>query len=193
MSIILLNSTLVLFAASIVAHAGAPPSKTLDDFNKTRSAGTWMNVNDGVMGGVSRGGHRVSPEHTLVFKGEISLENNGGFSSIRTSGETLDLSGYDGLEIKVKGDGRMYYLTTRASGRRMLAFWSPIQTVKGEWQVLRVPFDAFYATYMGKTIPVMKLNTKKVTSVGLMLYDKKAGPFALEVDSIKAYKNIEVE
>jgi NADH dehydrogenase [ubiquinone] 1 alpha subcomplex assembly factor 1 len=193
MNIILLNSSLILFAASIASHAGEAPSKTLDDFKKTQAAGSWMSVNDGVMGGLSRGGPQVSKEHKLVFKGEISLENNGGFSSIRTRGKKLDLSGYDGLEIKVKGDGRMYYLTARASGRRMLAFWSPVQPSKGEWAVIRIPFDAFYATYMGKKIPVMKLNTKNVTSVGLMLYDKKAGSFVIEADYIKAYKNTEVD
>jgi monofunctional biosynthetic peptidoglycan transglycosylase len=148
-----------------------------------------MSVNDGVMGGLSRGGPKVTDKHKLLFKGEISLENNGGFSSIRTRGKTLDLTAYDGLEIKVKGDGRMYYLTTRAGGNRMLAFWSPVQPPKGEWAVIRVAFDSFDATYFGKKIPVMKLNTKNITSVGFMLYDKKAGPFAIEVEYIKAYKD----
>ena len=193
MNIIILNSILVLFAASVISHADEPTSKTLDDFDKTQAAGTWKSVNDGVMGGLSKGGPKVSKQQKLVFKGNISLENNGGFSSIRTAGKTMDLSTYDGIEIKVKGDGRMYYLTTRSNGRRMLAFWSPIQPPKGEWSVIRIPFNAFYATYMGKKIPMIKLNKKKVSSVGFMLYDKKAGPFAIEAEYIRAYKNTEVD
>ncbi len=45
-----------------------------------------MGVNDGVMGGLSKGDPAVSKQQKLVFKGGISLENNGGFSSIRTNG-----------------------------------------------------------------------------------------------------------
>lgn len=193
MNIIILNGILILFAASTVSHADIAISKTLDDFDKNQAAGTWTSVNDGVMGGLSKGAPKVSKQHNLIFKGVISLENNGGFSSIRTQGKTMDLSAYDGIEIKVKGDGRMYYFTTRSSGRRMLAFWSPIQPPKDEWTVIRIPFDSFYATYMGKKIPAMRLNIKKITSVGLMLYDKKAGPFAIEAECIGAYKNVEVD
>jgi NADH dehydrogenase [ubiquinone] 1 alpha subcomplex assembly factor 1 len=191
MNTVILNTILVIFSTGIFAHADEPASKTLDDFKTTRAAGSWKSINDGVMGGLSKGGPNVSKGRKLVFKGEISLKNNGGFSSIRTSGKTMDLSAYDGIEIRVKGDGRMYYLTARSNGRRMLAYWSPIQPPKGEWTVIRVPFDSFYASYLGKKITALKLNSKKVTSVGLMLYDKKAGPFGIEVDSIRAYKNTE--
>ena len=193
MTLIILNGILALFAASVIAHADEPTSKTLDDFDKTQTAGTWKSINDGVMGGLSKGGPKVSKQHNLVFKGDISLENNGGFSSIRTAGKTMDLSAYDGIEIKVKGDGRMYYLTTRSNGRRMLAYWSPIQPPKDEWVVIRVPFDTFYATYFGKKLPALKLNTSKVTSIGFMLYDKKAGPFAIEAKYMRAYKDIAVD
>ena len=193
MNIILLNTTLLLYAASVASQAADPNSKTLDDFKTTQAAGTWMSVNDGVMGGLSQGGPKVSKQHNLVFKGDISLENNGGFSSIRTRGTTMDLSTYDGIEIKVKGDGRLYYLTTRSNGRRMLAYWSPIQPPKDEWVVIRIPFNTFYATYFGKKLPALKLNSRKVTSIGLMLYDKKSGPFVIETEYMKAYKNVEVD
>lgn len=189
MNIILLNSILILCTATVASQAVEPHHKTLDDFKKIQEAGTWISVNDSVMGGISQGGPTFSKKRQLVFSGKISLENNGGFSSIRTRGETMNLSAYDGIEMKVKGDGRMYYLTTRSNGRRMVAFWSPIQPPKGEWSVIRIPFNAFYATYMGKKVPLMKLNTKNISSVGFMLYDKKSGPFTLETDYIRAYKN----
>lgn len=187
MNIIIFNSLLVLFSASLCAQVKQEPAATLEDFDAHHAAGTWKSINDGVMGGLSKGSPLISNKR-LLFKGEISLENNGGFSSIRTSGKTHDLSDYDGIEIRVRGDGRKYYLTARANGRRMLAYWSPIQPPKGKWTVIRVPFKSFYATYFGKKIPALKLNTKKVTSVGFMLYDKKAGPFAIEIDYLGTYK-----
>jgi NADH dehydrogenase [ubiquinone] 1 alpha subcomplex assembly factor 1 len=192
MNTILLNSSLFLFSSSILALADTQETKLLDDFKPSKANNSWISVNDGVMGGLSQGGPEISKDHKLEFKGEISLENNGGFSSIRTRGTSLDLSSYDGIEIKIKGDGRMYYLTARSNNKRMLAYWSPIQPPKNEWVTIRVPFDSFYASYFGKKVPFLKLNTQKITSLGFMLYDKKSGPFALEVDHIMAYKEAEV-
>lgn len=193
MNTLLSNTLLFLFSSSLMTQADEPNSKLLDDFKTTSTIGTWISVNDGVMGGLSKGGPKINQEKKMVFKGEISLANNGGFSSIRTRGSVLSLSNYNGLEIKIKGDGRMYYLTSRSNSKRMLAFWSPIQPAKNEWTVIRVPFDSFYATYFGKKIPMMSLNTKKITSIGLMLYDKQGGSFEIETEYIKAYKDDEVE
>ena len=183
-----IKSIICLLSTTLLVKADLVTTKTLDDFDSTRVIGNWMTVNDGVMGGLSKGGSVVSKKNTLMFNGKISLQNNGGFSSVRTSGKTHDLSAYTGIELKVKGDGRKYYLTTRTGGNRMLAYWSPIQPAKGEWAIVRIPFKSFYATYFGNKVPTFKLNTKKVSSVGFMLYDKKDGDFQIEVESIKVYK-----
>ncbi|MFC4990981.1 CIA30 family protein [Rubritalea tangerina] len=148
----------------------------------------WRAVNDGVMGGLSQGGAAVDESGRLVFEGKISLENNGGFSSIRSSGREMDLSGFEGIELKVKGDGRKYYLTARTKGGWRVAFWSPIQPAKGEWVTVKVPFSDFYATSFGRKLPGVKFKTDQITSIGFMLYDKKDGDFHLEVESIGAYK-----
>ncbi|MEO1858227.1 MAG: CIA30 family protein [Rubritalea sp.] len=171
----------------VVAPLMAEGTKVLEQFDETKLELQWQAVNDGVMGGLSRGRFDVKEYSALSFTGDISLKNNGGFSSIRSYGMTYDLSKYTGIELRVKGDGRMYYLTSRCNGGRMLAYWSPIQPEVGKWVTLKIPFSSFYATSFGRKIPSIKLNTKKVTSVGFMLYDKKAGEFKLEVDWIKAY------
>lgn len=41
----------------------------------------WQAINDNVMGGVSQGNIHFSDNYA-VFSGEISLENNGGFTSV---------------------------------------------------------------------------------------------------------------
>lgn len=161
----------------------------LDHFDSKIKGLRWTTVNDGVMGGLSQGDSYLKEPSSLEFKGAISLDNNGGFSSIRTYGSSHQLSQYEGIELRVKGDGRKYYLTSRCNGGQMLAYWSPIQPEKGKWVTVKVPFTSFYATSFGRKIPGLKLNTKKVTSLGFMLYDKKAGDFSLEVDWITAYKD----
>ncbi len=174
---------LIFIAESVMAE----DTKILEQFDGTQQKLNWQAVNDGVMGGRSKGNFNLKEPSSLLFSGAISLENNGGFSSIRSFGSTYDLSRFEGISLRVRGDGRKYYLTARSGGGRTLAYWSPIQPEKGKWLTVNVPFTSFYATSFGRRIPVIKLNTKKVTSIGFMLYDKKAGQFELEIDWIKAY------
>ena len=70
----------------------------------------WRVVNDGVMGGLSEGNVAFTEAGELVFVGNLSLENNGGFSSIRSNKVSLDFSRAEGLARRVKGDGRTYQL-----------------------------------------------------------------------------------
>lgn len=148
----------------------------------------WRSVNDTVMGGRSQGSSYVTEAGNVIFTGEISLKNNGGFSSVRTFGGKYDLSDYEGVTVKVRGDGRKYYFTARMNDRSRLAFWFPIQTKAGEWATFKVPFSSFYATSFGRKIKGVKLNSENITSFGLMLYDKKDGEFNVELESVKVYK-----
>ena len=77
----------------------------------------WYVVNDNVMGGRSDGDFRIE-EGELHFAGRTNTDG-GGFSSIRTDAVELDLAGYDGIRLRVKGDGRRYTwrLTTTARWR----------------------------------------------------------------------------
>ena len=80
----------------------------------------WRVVDDGVMGGLSQGKREIGDDGILRFFGTLSLENNGGFSSLRTGNVRMDLGGADGIVLRVKGDGRTYQLrfsTVRPSKR----------------------------------------------------------------------------
>lgn len=176
-----------LVSGALCASAFAGDTKTLMDFDQTPGP-AWEVVNDGVMGGLSRGDFELQAGGTLVFSGAISLENNGGFSSIRTRAERLDAKGFDGLELRVKGDGRGYKVSLRTAGiPRMVAYWAELKTTPGVWTRVRIPFSRWVPTAFGRELPGPKLNVSRLDSVGFMLYDKKAGPFRLEVDRISAY------
>ena len=178
------KATVGILLGSVVPLLAEPELNLVRDTEQQK----WKSVNDTVMGGVSKGESVLTAQSNRLFKGVISLENNGGFASIRTSGAKYDLSEYTGLEIKVKGDGRLYYLTARNSSRGTFAYWSPVQPANGKWETYQIPFKSFYATSFGRKIPKLKLNTKKIMSVGFMLFDKKDGAFSLEIESIRPYK-----
>lgn len=149
----------------------------------------WRTVNDNVMGGKSQGDFQTTDRGTLLFSGTTSLRNNGGFSSIRTRRQPLDLKGYDGLEVRVRGDGRTYKVALRTSrATRWISYWAELPTVAGEWQVTRIPFDAWVPTSFGRKLRGPALSVASINSVGFMIYDKQAGEFSLEVDRIAAYR-----
>jgi len=179
---------LIITAGCAMLSTMANAEEKNQNFAQETETLKWRSVNDSVMGGRSKGSSYETEASFRMFKGEISLKNYGGFSSIRSFGGSYDLTEYSGMEITVRGDGRKYYFTSRSGGSSRLAFWSPVQPKAGEWETIKVPFKSFYATSFGRTIPGFKLNTKTITSVGFMLYDKKDGAFSLEIKSIRPYK-----
>lgn len=158
----------------------------LFDFSKPDSAEAWQTVNDGVMGGVSDGKVRIA-EKNLEFYGTLSLENNGGFASVRSKTAKMDLSKYDGLVFKVRGDGREYYLNVHVPTNQIaFSYRASLKTENDKWNEVTIPFKDLKATSFGRVVENGKpLNPSNVESVGFLLADKKAGPFKLEVSWIK--------
>jgi len=151
----------------------------------------WRVVDDGVMGGLSQGKREISEDGILRFFGTLSLENNGGFSSLRTGDIRMDLSGADGIVLRVKGDGRTYQLrfSTDAEYRgREMSFQAGFPTTKDEWTEVKVPFASFLGTWRGTELPDKVFDPVKILRIGLQLADKKAGAFELRVDWMRTYK-----
>lgn len=152
----------------------------------------WFSVNDNVMGGISRGGYSWLPTGAALFSGALSLENNGGFSTIRSDASDLGLDGYDGFVLRVKGDGRTYSFGARASDNRSdVNTWRrSFDTVDGEWVEIKIPFAALKHTVMGRQVPGSgPLPGDRVRSLSFMIADKNESPFRLEIDWIKAYRD----
>ncbi|HBM78539.1 MAG TPA: hypothetical protein DD438_10545 [Verrucomicrobiales bacterium] len=161
---------------------------TLFDFSEADPGKKWITVNDNVMGGRSKGGFTFKGDR-LLFAGSTNT-NGGGFSSIRTRPVSLGLSGKDGVMIRFKGDGRTYKFGLEMAGSRATyrADFDTKADSKG-WQVAKIPFSAFAAGWRGMKLPRDRypLERGKIDSLGVMIYDKKDGPFRLQIDWIKAY------
>ena len=158
----------------------------LFDFSKPEAAKQWQTVNDGVMGGVSDGRFKINEDKKMEFYGTLSLENNGGFASVRSRPTSLGIKSGDSVTARVRGDGREYRMNLyvpRGSGG--YSFRQSFKTKEGKWIEVSFPVDKFVATYRGRVFSNQKRDPSKVNSVGFLLGDKKAGPFKLEVDWIK--------
>ncbi|SEL42595.1 CIA30 family protein [Halomonas daqiaonensis] len=154
----------------------------LIDFQHSEEAPRWRAINDDVMGGVSRG--RLHEENgTGVFSGELSLEHGGGFASVRREPEDFQLGAFSGLMLYVRGDGRRYQLRLRNDqlfdGAAYRALFQP---PAGEWQRVALPWNEFEAVFRGRRLEdAPPLDPDAIQQVGLLIADRRPGPFRLEV------------
>jgi NADH dehydrogenase [ubiquinone] 1 alpha subcomplex assembly factor 1 len=150
----------------------------------------WQIVNDGVMGGLSKGAISYPSSDTVKFSGNLSLKNNGGFSMMRTGPVKYDLSNELGLLLRVKGDGRSYEARMESDARFLrwkVSFAGSFDTVDGQWQEVKIPFESFKGGFRGKDLPKAVLDPSQIASLGILLADKQEGPFQLEIDWIRTY------
>jgi NADH dehydrogenase [ubiquinone] 1 alpha subcomplex assembly factor 1 len=162
--------------------------RVLFDFKQTENAGGWRTVDDTVMGGRSHSCIEIAGG-VLVFSGELSLENDGGFCSVRSKLSRWDLSAYEGLSVTIRTGDRAFTLTARNEpGRDTVGHHHPLPVTGDEWQTVHALFADFEATYHGRVLEEHPgLNTTDVRSVGLLIADEHEGPFRLEIARIVAF------
>lgn len=166
-------------------------NRSLFIFDNADAAKAWVNVNDNVMGGISNGRLKITPEKTLLFYGNLSLANNGGFASLRSLAKQLPLLKNDSISIQAKGDGREYTINLYTN-KRLTAFSykQSFKTKKDEWINLTFPLDKFIATSFGRPIPnAASIDPNEINSIGFMIGDKNTEPFQLELKDISTLTN----
>jgi NADH dehydrogenase [ubiquinone] 1 alpha subcomplex assembly factor 1 len=163
--------------------------KLIADFAEP-GANPWTIVNDEVMGGRSTSKMALSDTGTALFEGFVSLENNGGFASTRVLLPPLDLSGYAGVRLRVRGDGRRYQLRFRTdTAFDGVAYRAEFDTAPDTWIELRLPFANFQPSFRGSIPPDAEpLDLSRIRQLGFLIADQREGPFRLEIAWVKAYE-----
>jgi len=186
-----------LLAVTLGLHnaASAPPVQQAERlrivaFVDETAVERWRVVNDTVMGGESTSSLEATGRGTALFRGVLSLRNRGGFATVRTDLRDIGLKGYDGLLLRIRGDGKRYsvFLKTNRPDdgyRYQVSF----DTEAGVWQTLRVPFDDFLPHWRGLRLYLLpSVSPEKVGGIGFTIADKQEGPFELEIDWVDAYR-----
>ena len=156
------------------------------DFQADEPAVHWVAINDVVMGGESSGVAELA-DGKLHFHGSLSLANNGGFASARTRHQGFNLLGFSHVVMRVRGDGRHYQLrlATGASHRGIaVSYGASFASMAGEWTIVRIALDSLTPTARGAALEGPPLDASDIHEIGLLIGDKLAGRFSLEVDWI---------
>jgi NADH dehydrogenase [ubiquinone] 1 alpha subcomplex assembly factor 1 len=164
---------------------------TLFDFSNPDHAEFWSITNDGVMGGVSQG-QWDAEEDRGIFSGFVSLDNNGGFSSVRAEFRPLNLSTADGIQLKVRGDGQKYSFNLRDVHSWLshrITFETEVMEDDEAWQIIQIPFDELVPTRFGEPYPNSDaIDLENVWSMSILISDKQEGDFRLEMSEVSIYR-----
>ena len=95
----------------------------------------WGIVNDGVMGGISQSNIYLNEVNNIIFSGNVSLENNGGFASIRRGFDGTQLEESSAFLLRVKGDGNIYKFRLTMKGS-YANYSADFKTTKDQWMNL---------------------------------------------------------
>lgn len=174
---------LVAFTMTDVTKSNDTSENTLNDIVKD-----WYIVNDTVMGGRSQADlFWDNKEKTFLFTGRVSLENNGGFASVRGIFPERQFAQTKTICIEVKGDGQEYQLRLRPN-RNMdgVAYAQTFATKQDQWQTIKLDINDFKPTWRGRLVPNYRaLKVEEIRQVTFMIASKKAGPFELHFKQVR--------
>jgi NADH dehydrogenase [ubiquinone] 1 alpha subcomplex assembly factor 1 len=153
-----------------------------------KSEDKWRIVNDGVMGGLSSS-KAIVQDDKIIFSGSVSLENNGGFASLRSPVKDYDFSKFSGFEVKIKGDGKRYSISMKETSYFTGYFYTKsFETKRDEWIVIQIPFNQFKLYYFGEKTNSSKKNPiDKIKEISLLIGDKQEGNFEAAISHVKLY------
>ncbi|QLG44021.1 CIA30 family protein [Costertonia aggregata] len=157
---------------------------SLFDFSRDSDISKWVVVNDGVMGGLSQGSFKLNKKGHGEFSGYVSLENNGGFSSIRYPIKTLSTEPYSRFEIKLRGDRKNYQFRAKSQRYQRHSYISKIET-NGDWQTITVKFSDMYPAFRGNILDIPNYDGRALAEIAFLIGNKKAEDFKLEIDYIR--------
>jgi NADH dehydrogenase [ubiquinone] 1 alpha subcomplex assembly factor 1 len=159
-------------------------STIIYDFNKDSSPRDWRVIDDGVMGGQSQGRFAIDADGNGVFQGSISLENNGGFSSVRYQFDKIQVTKDNTISIRLKGDGKDYQFRVKDKNN---AYYSYIITFKttGEWQTINIKLSDLYPSFRGRKLDLPNFNSDSFEEIVFLIGNKKNESFKLVLDKIE--------
>lgn len=163
-------------------------SQVLYNFNSNSNPLDWQIVNDGVMGGRSKGHFEINDEGHGVFSGNVSLENNGGFTSIQHQlSFAEDAAEYRFAELRLKGDGKRYQFRIKANQVDRHSYMAYFQT-SGSWETVSIPLSSMYPTFRGRRIDIPNFNESDIEQISFLISNKQEEQFELLIDHIQLKK-----
>lgn len=173
----------LIFFLTLILFPSTMKAQTIVDFTETETTKNWQVVDDVVMGGRSSGAFTLTDEGYAKFSGSVSLENNGGFSSVRHDIETLKVSPENTIRIRLKGDGKTYQFRVKHNRNEYYSYTTEFET-SGEWETIKIPLTNLYPSFRGRRLDQPNFNHTTLEELRFLIGNKKPQEFQLWLESI---------
>lgn len=160
------------------------PPMTLFDFTTESDISDWATVDDTVMGGRSSGSFRLNEAGHGEYTGHVSLENNGGFSSLRYRMPTIRIEGLTKAVLRVKGDGKRYQFRTKTSDYDRHSYVTYFETT-GEWQEITLDLTTMKPQFRGRALDLPDYPAELLSEVAILIGNKEEQDFRLVLDWVR--------
>ncbi|EDP70742.1 hypothetical protein FBALC1_08283 [Flavobacteriales bacterium ALC-1] len=154
------------------------------DFNKEANIQNWNVVDDAVMGGRSSSQFKLNSDGFGVFNGVVSLENNGGFSSVRYQLKKTEVTKYTKIELRLKGDGKNYQFRVKNNSRNYYSYIITFSTTN-EWQDVEIALKDMYPSFRGRILNTPNFSHDFIEQIVFLIGNKKNEDFKLIIDTIE--------
>lgn len=153
------------------------------EFTSDSDLSNWNIVEDVVMGGRSNGNFFLNNSGNGVFNGAVSLENNGGFSSVRYSLSSLNIKAYTTAVLILRGDGKLYQFRVKSNTSQRHSYITSFDT-SGEWQTIEILLSDLYPAFRGSKLNIGNFQEETFSQLAFLIGNKKEEAFELEIKSI---------
>lgn len=157
--------------------------QTIINFKENPSTKNWFVVDDVVMGGKSLGKFSITDEGVGMFSGQVSLENNGGFSSVRLDIDALAVTAESRVKIKLKGDGSTYQFRIKDTSSTRHSYTASFTTT-GTWETFEFTLADLHPIFRGNTLDLPNFDKTTLAELRFLIANKKAQNFELLIASI---------
>jgi NADH dehydrogenase [ubiquinone] 1 alpha subcomplex assembly factor 1 len=154
------------------------------DFTKNASLRDWRIIDDGVMGGVSDGHFKIDDDGNGVFYGNVSTDNNGGFSSVRHQCSKIKTDTKSKIVIRLKGDGKEYQLRIKDKVNTYFSYIISFKT-SGDWEEITISVADLYPSFRGRRLNLPNYAADSFEEIVFLIGNKRNETFKLTIDKIE--------
>lgn len=153
------------------------------DFDHNTTIENWKIVDDVVMGGRSNGRFSIDKDGNGVFWGNVSLENNGGFSSVQYP-LNMKASKDIKVSIRLKGDGKDYQFRIKSNRNTYYSYITSFKT-SGDWETIVINLKDLYPSFRGQVMNMPNFTGNSIEEIVFLIGNKKNESFSLLLDKIE--------
>ena len=154
------------------------------DFTKATNPKEWKIIDDIVMGGKSNGSFTIDKDGNGVFAGKVSIENNGGFSSVRYQCNPVKVTKNSKILIHLKGDGKDYQFRIKDKTNAYYSYITSFKT-SGDWQTISIKLTDLYPSFRGRKLDMPNFSSDSFEEIVFLIGNKKDESFQLILDKVE--------